>query len=107
MSYCSVMNREEELDEISHIISKKIDKSIKEIYVINSIISSGSPTIVKNKNITFYFVQFLPSQCNYHNIDKETDGYIDKSIDIKVSNSSSNYRCLKNSTQRFYYKIKN
>jgi len=109
MSFCTVMNKEEELDEISNIISKKLDKSIKEIYVVNSMISpeNEKPIIVKNKNKTFYFVQFLPSQYCYKNIDKETDGYIEKRLNIIISDSNSDYHFWKHSTQRFYYKIKN
>ena len=109
MSFCSVMNIEEELDEVSHIISNKLDKSIKEIYVINSIISpiDNEVTVIKNKNKTFYFVQFLPSQYNYKNINNETDGYIDKDIKIKISNYNDNYQFYKQTTLRFYYKIKN
>ena len=108
MSFCSVMNIEEELDEVSHIISKKLDKSIKEIYVVNSMMSNNNNAIiVKIKNKIFYFVQFLPSQYCYRNIDKETDGYIEKRLNIKISDSNSDYHFWRYSTQRFYYKIKN
>ena len=107
MSFCSIMNLEEELDEISHIIDKKLDKSAKEIYVVNSILSERDNMNLKYHNKKFHFVQFLPHQSSYKNIDKETDGFITKKVNISISNSITNYCFNTNSTQRFYYKIKN
>ena len=73
----------------------------------NGVFHADDAIIVKIKNKIFYFVQFLPSQYCYRNIDKETDGYIEKRLNIKISDSNSDYHFYKHSTQRFYYKIKN
>ena len=107
MSLCTVMNLEEELDEVSQIIDSRLDKSTKEVYIINSIAASPyKDKIIKINNRKFYFVQFLPYQTNYSNIDKETDGYIEKKLDLKIFDCYSHYYFEANSTQRFYYKIK-
>ena len=108
MSSCTVMNLEEELDEVSQLVDRRLDKSTKEVYIINSILAKPyRDKIIKSNNKKFHFVQFLPYQYNYRNIDKETDGYIEKVVDLKVSDLYSSYHFFINSTQRVYYKIKN
>lgn len=108
MSSCTVMNIEEELDEVSQLIDRRLDKSIKEVYVINSILAKpGRNKVIKSNNKKFHFVQFLPYQNNYRNIDKETDGYIEKVVYLKISDLYSSYHFFTNSTQRVYYKVKN
>lgn len=108
MTYRQVIDLEEELDKIIKIIYKELNKNVKEIYIVNSIVTAFSDPIIKEyNNITFYFVQFLPSQYSYRSIDNETDGKITKNIKLKISDSNYRYNFTYDSTQKFYYKIKN
>ena len=108
MTHCQVIDLEEELDAIIRIIYKKLNRNTKEIYIINSTVTTFNDPIIKEyNNITFYFVQFLPSQYSYRNIDNETDGKIIKNIKLKISDSYYRYNFIFDSTQKFYYKIKN
>jgi hypothetical protein len=108
MTHCQVIDLEEELDAIIRIIYKKLNRNIKEIYIINSTVTTFNDPIIKEyNNIIFYFVQFLPSQYSYRNIDNETDGKIIKNIKLKISDSYYRYNFIFDSTQKFYYKIKN
>ena len=108
MTHRQVIDLEEELDKIIKIIYKELNKNVKEIYIVNSIVTAFRDPIIKEyNNITFYFVQFLPSQCSYRNIDNETDGNINKNLKLKVSDSNYRYNSIFDSTQKFYYKIKN
>ena len=107
MTHCQVIDLEEELDAIIQIIYKELNKNIKEIYIVNSVVTALRDPIIKEyNNITFYFVQFLPSQYSYRNIDNETDGNIIRDIKLKVSDSYYRYNFTFDTTQKFYYKIK-
>jgi hypothetical protein len=107
MTHCQVIDLEEELDAIIRIIYKELNKNIKEIYIVNSVVTALRDPIIKEyNNITFYFVQFLPSQYSYRNIDNETDGNIIRDIKLKVSDSYYRYNFTFDTTQKFYYKIK-
>ena len=108
MTHRQVIDLEEELDKIIKIIYKKLNKNVREIYIVNSTVTAFSDPIIKEyNNITFYFVQFLPSQYSYRNIDNETDGNIIRDIKLKVSDSCYRYNFTFDTTQKFYYKIKN
>ena len=101
-----IMDLKEEIEEIIGIIEPKLDDSTKEVYIINSILGEKEKTIIKD-NILFRFVQFLPKQNSYMNIENETDGYITRELELGVIN----YYCYEYyeklyilSNQRVYYK---
>jgi len=75
MSLYRVSDRTKIINDVIDSISKKLNKSTKDVYVVNSTLGLENIDVKKN-DIIYHICQFMPDQYNYQNMDKIMDGYI-------------------------------
>jgi hypothetical protein len=106
MSLYRVSDRTKIINDVIESISKKINNSNRDVYVINSTLGLESIDVKKN-NIVYHICQFMPDQYNYQNMDKIMDGYITKSADTIIYTpyyGEIYYSIERNMELKVYYK---
>ena len=106
MSLYRVSNRTKIINDVIESISKKINKSTKDVYVVNSTLGLENIDVTKN-DIVYHICQFMPDQYNYQNMDKIMDGYITISADTIIYTpyyGEIYYSIERNMELKVYYK---